>query len=227
MIEDTRTSTSERLAARVAELEAALAKERARADDERARADEATAERDRLREGYRHLQLEVELMRRRLVVAKAERVDTTQLELEFAAKLRQLDKPRTADPELDDEPGTRKKKSKPKGRRRLSDLDLPEERIELTDPALEGVAERITTEDSYKLMWRRAGYVRLVVARVTYKVGTGDAATAEVARELITRASPRHRCSRTSPPTSSATASHCIGRKIDSRAWAPASIAAR
>ena len=28
------------------------------------------------------LQLEVELMRRRLVVAKAERVDTTQLELE-------------------------------------------------------------------------------------------------------------------------------------------------
>jgi len=189
MIEDTRTSTSEQLAARVAELEAALAKERARAD-------EATAERDRLREGYRHLQLEVELMRRRLVVAKAERIDTTQLELEFAAKLRELDKlaglePRATDPELDDEPAPRKKKSKPKGRRRLSDLDLPEERIELTDPALEGVAERVTTEDSYKLMWRRAGYVRLVVARVTYKVGTGDAATlatSEVPRELITRA---------------------------------------
>lgn len=189
MIEDTRTSTSEQLAARVAELEAALAKERQRAD-------EVTAERDRLREGYRHLQLEVELMRRRLVVAKAERVDTTQLELEFAAKLCELDKlaglePRAADPELDDEPAPRKKKSTSKGRRRLSDLDLPEERIELTDPALEGIAARIATEDSYKLMWRRAGYVRLVVARITYKVGTGDAATlatAEVPRELITRA---------------------------------------
>ena len=192
MIEDASRSTSEALAARVAELEAALAAERARAD-------EVTAERDRLREGYRHLQLEVELMRRRLVVAKAERVDTTQLELEFAAKLRELDRlaglsPETAaDPDVDggSEGGKGKKKSKSKGRRRLSEVDAPEERIELIDPALEGSAERIGTEDSYKLMWRRAGYVRLVVARVKYKVGDGDdatIATTEVPRELITRA---------------------------------------
>ncbi|HEY1817866.1 MAG TPA: hypothetical protein VGG74_36240 [Kofleriaceae bacterium] len=44
-----------------------------------------------MREGYRQLQLEFELARRRLVIAKAERVDTRQLELEFAAKLRELD----------------------------------------------------------------------------------------------------------------------------------------
>ena len=194
MIEDASGSTSEALAARIAELEAALAKERARAD-------ELAAERDRLREGYRHLQLEVELMRRRLVVAKAERVDTTQLELEFAAKLRELDRlaglspDRSTDPEVGDAPesggGKKTSKAKPKGRRRLSELDVPEERIELTDPALEGTAERVGTEDSFKLMWRRAGYVRLVVARVKYKVGDGDAATiatTEVPRELITRA---------------------------------------
>ncbi len=201
MIEDARGSTSEALAARVAELEAALAKAEARADEERKRADEISAERDRLRESYRHLQLEVELMRRRLVLAKAERVDTTQLELEFAAKLRELDRlaglapSGAADPEVGDGPepsgGSKKSKTKPKGRRRLSELDVPEERIELTDPALEGTAERVGTEDSYKLMWRRAGYVRLVVARVKYKLGDGDAATiatTEVPRELITRA---------------------------------------
>ena len=61
------------------------------ANIERGRADDAVAERDRLREGYRQLQLEVELARRRLVVAKAERVDTRQLYLEFATKLRELD----------------------------------------------------------------------------------------------------------------------------------------
>jgi transposase len=200
VIEDAGGSTSEALAARVAELETALARERQRADDERQRADEASAERDRLREGYRHLQLEVELMRRRLVVAKAERVDTRQLELEFAVKLRELDRlaglasDGAADPDVGGaESGGSKKKqrSKPKGRRRLSELDVPEERIELTDPALEGTAARVGTEDSYKLMWRRAGYVRLVVARVKYKVGDGDAATiatTEVPRELITRA---------------------------------------
>lgn len=192
MIEDARDTTSETLAARVAELEAALAKERQRAD-------EVTAERDRLRESFRHLQLEVELMRRRLVIAKAERVDTAQLELEFAAKLRELDRlaglsPGSADPGVDDDAsgaGRKKSKSTPKGRRRLSELAVPEERIELTDPALEVTAERIGTEDSYKLMWRRAGYVRLVVARVKYKVGDGDAATiatTEVPRELISRA---------------------------------------
>lgn len=200
MIEDASGSTSEMLAARVAELEVELAKERARADEERKRADEASAERDRLRDGYRQLQLEVELMRRRLVVAKAERVDTTQLELEFAAKLSELDRLAGLAPDVSADPdvagssdgrGKQKTKSKSKGRRRLSELDVPEERIELTDPALEGSVERIGTEDSYKLMWRRAGYVRLVVARVKYKVGDGDAATiatTEVPRELITRA---------------------------------------
>jgi transposase len=204
VIEDARSTTSNALAARVAELEVALAAERRRAD-------QASAERDRLREAYRLLQLEVEISRRRLAIAKAERVDTTQLELEFAKQLRELDRlaglddttePRaigSLDPSTggrDDAAGNgrpKRKKSthKPTGRRRLSELDMPEERIELTDPALEGTAQRIGTEDSYKVTWRRAGHVRLVVARVKYKIGDGDAAviaTTERPRELITRA---------------------------------------
>jgi transposase len=203
VIEDRSPATSEALQARVAELEAALTSERSRAEAaiaaERARADEAIADRDRLRDAYRHLQLEVELMRRRLVVAKAERIDTQQLELEFAAKLRELDLlagrlPGTDD--ADDDPDakssgkTRTSKKRPAGRRKLSDLVLPEERIELVDPALEGTAQRIGTEDSYKLMWRRAGYIRLAIARVKYKVGDGDAATiatTERPAELLAR----------------------------------------
>jgi len=195
VIEDRSTATSEALQARVAELEAALTAERGLAAAERARADEAIAERDRLREAYRHLQLEVELVRRRLVIAKAERVDTQQLELEFAAKLRELDVLAGHLPgpdDLDDPPTGKPGKAKPRpaGRRKLAELDLPEERLELVDPALEGAAPRIGTEDSYKLMWRRAGYVRLVIARVKYKVGDGDAATiatTERPAELIAR----------------------------------------
>lgn len=203
MIEDRAPATSEALAARVAELEAALTSERSRAEAaiavERARADEAIAERDRLRDAYRYLQLEVELMRRRLVVAKAERIDTQQLELEFAAKLRELDllagrMPGADDSDADDHSPTsrksRKGKTTPTGRRKLSELELPEERIELVDPALEGTAQRIGTEDSFKLMWRRAGYIRLAIARVKYKVGVGDAATiatTERPAELLSR----------------------------------------
>ena len=187
MIEDASRSTSEAaLQVRVAELEAALAIERARADD-------AIAERDGLRVGYHQLQLEVELARRRLVIAKAERVDTSPAGAGVRGQARELDAfagrlPGATDP--DDDPPRGKGKARPKGRRRLAELDLPEERVELADLAREGSAARIGTEDSYKLMWRRAGYVRLVIARVKYKFGDGDAAesaTAELPRELITR----------------------------------------
>ena len=194
MSESTTTSASDALLDRLARLESELAAERARAD-------EAVAERDRLREAYRHLQLEVELMRRRLVVAKAERIDTAQLELEFAAKLAALDAlgGQLAPPHGDTDPDgsrlgrTGKQKRRPTGRRDLKTIDLPEERIEITDPALEGSAPRIGTEDSCKLMWRRGSLVRMVVARVKYKVGataddeTPAIATAAMPSELVVR----------------------------------------
>jgi transposase len=207
-------STQDALLARVAELERALADEqRARADEqlalaaeraaraaEQSRADAAVAERDRLREAYRHLQLEVELARRRLVVAKAERVDTAQLQLEFAAKLAALDAlGGQLAPLTDGDPPDRtrgdkgKGKARPTGRRNLRELALPEERIEITDPAFEGTVPRVGTEDSCKLMWRRGGLVRLILARVKYRVAevSSDAApaiaTAEMPAELVVR----------------------------------------
>jgi hypothetical protein len=41
------------------------------------------AERDRLREAYQQVKIELEVLKRRLFVAKAERIDTAQLELEL------------------------------------------------------------------------------------------------------------------------------------------------
>ena len=157
------------MAARIVALEAALAAER----ELRAALE---ADRDRLREAYEALLREVELARRRLLIAKAERIDTTQLELEFAAKLAALDAlaGQVADddetPEGDGgaRPSGRGKRSKPTGRRHLDELALPVERIVITDPVLEGKARRIGVETSHELRWRRGGFVRLEITRIKY-----------------------------------------------------------
>ena len=93
--------------ARIAALEAQLAAERAVLAAERAaRATEQAAlaaltiEHDHLRLAYQNLQHELALLRRRLFAAKAERLDTAQLELEFATKLRELDGHLSGGPEL-------------------------------------------------------------------------------------------------------------------------------
>lgn len=56
-----------------------------------ARITELDQERDRLRASHERLRQELELFKHRLFVAKAERIDTRQLELEYAQKLRELD----------------------------------------------------------------------------------------------------------------------------------------
>jgi transposase len=177
-------------AARIATLEAMVAEQRAALDakhaaweaERAARESEQAAhvatkaERDRLREAYDALTREVELARRRLVVAKAERVDTAQLELEFAATLAKLDAlSRKAEDEIGEKPGGRaggertRKKQSPRGRRDLRLLDLPEEHIAIPDPLLEGKAARIgTAEESVGLRWKRGGFVRVVIERVKY-----------------------------------------------------------
>src|SRR5438270_8893303 len=89
------SAAQERIAAlqsALAEREIVLAAERAALAQERARVAELTHERDRLRDSHERLRLELELLRRRIFVAKAERVDTAQLELEFAATLAALDR---------------------------------------------------------------------------------------------------------------------------------------
>lgn len=50
-----------------------------------------TSERDNLRRAYRQLMEQFELLRRRIFIAKAERVDATQLELDFEKTKQKLD----------------------------------------------------------------------------------------------------------------------------------------
>ena len=184
----TRDLTEGAVSHRLTELEAALAAARAETAaltvERQAWSAERralTVERDNLRLAFRNLQLELELLRRRLFVAKAERIDTAQLELELGAKLAALDAlnhelglPGPPEPEPGAGPGPRSKPGggghKPSGRRDLRDVDLPEERIELLDPDLEVVAERIGWEEGCQLRWRGASMVRLVTARAKYRV---------------------------------------------------------
>jgi transposase len=179
----------------IAELKAALATSEAERVKAVAQLTRVIAERDKLRRAYDQLLEQVQLLRRRIFLAKAERVDVTQLELEFhdkleelrglAAKL-QLDPP-SSDGESNRPPPSR---TKPSGRRNLASAPIPEERVELLDPALEGIAERIGFEESSRLGYRRGGPVRIVVARAKYKTTGGDTTpivTADKPKELFRR----------------------------------------
>lgn len=161
-------------AARIAQLEAALVARDAALEAAHARQTALIAERDRLREAYQQLQIEVELMRRRLFVAKAERIDTAQLELEFAGKLAQLDAlagqlPPTDQPPAGGAAGAAKRRRTPTGRRDFDAMDLPEEHVEVVDAEREGKAPRLAPETTREVRWRRGGFVRLIVTRWKYK----------------------------------------------------------
>jgi len=93
-----------------------------------------------------------------------------------------------------DPPAIPKPRSKPKGRRDLGAEKMPEERVELLNPALEGVVERIGFEESFTLGYRRGGRVRLVLARATYKsrpVPGADRREEEPAFKIITVPMPK------------------------------------
>jgi len=173
--------------ARIAALEAAHAEERAVFVEKLASSQDQiaqlTKERDQLRASHERVRLELELLKRRIFVAKAERVDTAQLELEFAEKLRALEElaGTLGMPAEDDEPscvgddadGVPKKKRKG-GRRDLTQTPLEVRRVELDDPlfeqlVLDGKAARIGFEESRKLAWQRGGMRLLVVARAKYR----------------------------------------------------------
>jgi len=183
---------------RIAALESALSSTTDRLSTTEATLASVTEERDKLRQAYEQLKAQLELLRRRIFLAKAERIDTQQLEIEFAdthSKLVQLATELGQDATtLDVEEGgaagdspRRPTRSKPKGRRNLADMDIPEERVEIADPALEGVAERIGFEESYHAGYRRGGPVRIVKARVVYKKAAVDGQQPEI----VTAANPK------------------------------------
>jgi transposase len=192
----------EALLARIRDLEAALATTTTTLASTTSKLDTVTTklaqtagERDRYRKNYELLLEQHELLKRRLFVAKAERADVTQLELEFAETKAKLDELAgalgivsgedvDAAPAGGDERGS--KKGKRRGRRNLHDTDLPKERVELTDPEFEGRFESIGFEESSRLAYRRGGPVHMIVARKIYKT-TGD----DGAVTLVTTARPK------------------------------------
>jgi transposase len=179
---------------RIKELESSLAAEREALAKAYAHAAEVEKERDALRAAHERIRLELELIKRRIVLGKAERIDTLQLELEFAQKLAELNAfantPKTLDAPRD------KKKPIPKGRRSFKETTLPIERIELHDPIFEamvaeGRAERIGADESRRLTRKRGGMCCLIVARTTYRTttaGESTLATTAMPREIFTRA---------------------------------------
>jgi len=199
---------------------------------ERVQVAELTQERDRLRASHELLRLELELLRRRLFVAKAERVDTRQLQMDFAAVLAALDAFAGEPPPKPEKP---KGKKKPTGRRDLSQLPLEEERVEIPDDEFEklvgeGKARRCGFEMSYKLAYKRGGARRLAIAKVRYAlVGRdGEPQTAQAPVECFPRslAAPSMLWL-TSVPRSSPTGSHSIASRTGPRGRASRSTAAQ
>jgi transposase len=194
------------------ELQALLQAERAAAaknvEHLAQRIGELEKERDNLRASHERLRQELELLKRRLFVAKAERADDAhQLELEFAQKMRELDalagtlgmakEPAAVSdetPARDGKPKGKRKGNRGTGRRDLRELQLEEERIEIPDAHLETLVEagkvvRHGFEETCKLARKPARLVRVVVARVRYKVapvaGESDVITAPMPAEML------------------------------------------
>jgi hypothetical protein len=165
--------------ARVTELEAQVASltERATA------AETALAN---LHKAYRKALEELQILHRRLHVAKSERADGMADQLAFDsmfAKVEQLAK------QLDEATGdaggsgggskNKKKDHKPTGRRDLAETDLPVIRVEVLDPQLEGKATRVGFEETSHLGYERGGPRRIVVARAVYKIKPDAASVAD------------------------------------------------
>ena len=189
--------------ARIAELEMALIAAQSLTAAERAsfeqRIASLEAERARLQASYDRLRQELTLLKRRIFVGKAERVDVQQLELEFAAKLRELEiaagtlgVPGDSDEDPKDEP----KRPKPKGRRSLKNLKLPVETVEISDPELDqlvadGKATRHGVEESRRIAHKRGGRIVLITQRVKYKLesltGATVVQTTALPKEILSR----------------------------------------
>jgi transposase len=144
-----------------------------------------------LRVRYHQLLEELHLLKRRLIVAKAERLDdVAEAQLAFdklLAETQAIEKVLDAtdgaadDNDEDDDAEDKPKDNRrprtgppPTGRRKLEESGLPEVRVELADPGLEGKAERIGVEESSRVAYERGGYRRLVLVRIVYKEGTSD-----------------------------------------------------
>jgi transposase len=171
------------------------------------------AQYEALLDAYMQLERELKLLKRRIFIASAERVDTAQMQLEFDALKQKLDviaglmanesESDSGDGQDDDDgddPKPEKKgktKSKSGGRRKVEELGLRKETVELTDPTMEklveeGKARRLPPEASHKLGRKPAEFVHIEILRTTYATvpdenGLTEMFTAEVPPELLPR----------------------------------------
>ena len=173
------------------------------------RLEEADQSFARLKSAYQRALEQLHLMRRRLFVAKAERVDSRMEQLAFDSLLAEVkalstqldaaadaaDRAAQASEEASESSSDNKgkdkdKKGNRKGRRDLSTSGLPIDRVEILDEELEKTAERIGFEDSSKLGYLRGGMRHIVIARAVYK--TREATTApDAPAEFVTAPMPR------------------------------------
>jgi hypothetical protein len=167
---NTRQQTPEQ---RIAQLEAQLAE----AQGELAAAKGTIT---RLRRAYAHALEQLQLLRHRLFVAKAERVNVAAEQLAFDAMFAQvqklakeLEQAEKTEGEAGGSDGDEKKKAKRRpggqGRRNFDESTLPIVRVDVPDPDLEGKAECIGVEESSRLGYQRGFTCRIVLARFVYK----------------------------------------------------------
>jgi len=149
----------------------------------------------RLRQAYTHVLEQLQLAKRRLFMAKAERHEAVPEQLQLDLLMQQAEQIgaqlERAEQTLANGDSHRKTKrgsaATPKGRRNLAESELPLTRVEVTDPELEGKAERIGFEDSLKLGYERGGMRRIQIARAVYKLPTST----DEFSEIITAAAPK------------------------------------
>ncbi len=185
---------------RIEQLEQELASTRGELQQEIAAHAGTKSALERLREQYRNALEQLQLIHRRLFIAKAERREASAEQLAFDKLLDEvqalekvLDAAEGAgaddDPDATAKPGgppkeegqpksdgRKKRSTPPSGRRDLSKSSLPIVRVEVPDPDLEGKAERIGVEEAHRLGFERGGQRHIILMRIVYKV-EGDAAT--------------------------------------------------
>jgi len=195
------------LKARVHELARQADHERALREAAEALREAAEAKLNQVMRAFESLKAELALLKHRIYAARAERLDTLQLELlvddqkkdlESMARSLSADEVAEAKAEMaaieeqlakNEKDKNEKPRPSPKGRRAIDELDLPEHRCEILDPRLEGVAPRIGFEESYRIGYQRGGLFRIVIARAKYKVEAeeGHVETADVPKESLRR----------------------------------------
>ena len=156
---------------------------------------QVTEQRDSYKKAYELAMLELERLRRNLFGKKAEKVDPAQIALVFEPIRRMLEEEaakaaaaaaadvdaQTTNEGGGSDPGP---KGRPHGKRNLATLEhAPIEEIRLVPPDLPVDAVELEGETSWRLEWKKAGWVRLRIVRPRFVVPAAPEQQAETGAE--------------------------------------------